>query len=179
MLFWGQPQRSGTQTGTFISSAFSITAAGVWELALKVSQVQGGVREPGAAAAFEKPLASRRARSDALSERDELRPARVNLPRRDTAWHLSAFDTATCDEGEVIGRPAGWGGEGGGARRGLTRSRRCFICCLPPLSSACASNAAQSVAAESPATAPPGRSWLQASRRVRVHVLVCVWCVCV
>lgn len=93
-------------------------AAGVWELALKVSQVQGGVSEPGAAAAFERPLASRRARSDALSERDELRPARVNLPRGDTAWHLSAFDTATCDEGEAIGRPAGGGAGADGRSHG-------------------------------------------------------------
>lgn len=85
---------------------------GNWtQTALKVSQVQGDVSEPGPAertssVEFKRHLAFRRAKSDALSEGDELNRAFVNL-RLDTAWHLSRFDMATCDEEEVIARPAG------------------------------------------------------------------------
>lgn len=56
---------------------------------------------------FKRHLAFRRAKSDALSEGDELNGARVNLRLGDTAWHLSGFDTATCDVEEVIAPPAG------------------------------------------------------------------------
>ncbi len=83
------------------------------QTALKVTQVQGGVSKPDRAAAlkssveFKRHLAFRRAKSDALSEGDELNWARVNLQLRDTAWHLSVFDMATCDVDEVIAPLAG------------------------------------------------------------------------
>lgn len=82
------------------------------QTALTVSQVQGGVSKPEPAAlkssvAFKRHLAFRRAKSDALSEGDELNWARVNLQLGDTAWHLSVFDMATCDVDEVIAPLAG------------------------------------------------------------------------
>lgn len=82
------------------------------QTALKVSQVQGGVSEPEPAAPkssveFKRHLAFRRAKSDALSEGDELNWVCVNLQLGDTAWHLSVFDMATCDVDEVIAPLAG------------------------------------------------------------------------
>lgn len=56
---------------------------------------------------FKRFFTFRQTKSDALSERDELNGARVNLELRDTAWHLSVFDMATYDVDEVIASLAG------------------------------------------------------------------------
>lgn len=82
------------------------------QTALKVSQVKGGVSESEPAGLqssvkVKRHFAFRQAKSDAPSEEDELNWERVNLRLRDTAWHLSVFDMATCDVDEVIASLAG------------------------------------------------------------------------
>lgn len=141
---------------------------------LKVSQVQGGVRESEPAALkssvkFKRHLAFRRAKSDALSERDELNWVRVNLQLRDTAWHLSVFDMATCDVDEVIASLAGE------TDSGTQRDAAFFICCLRALSSRSTSNTLNLLLRRY----PPGLLLVELYSELRescvwVPVLVCV-----
>lgn len=58
----------------------------------------------------------------------------MNLQLRDTAWHLSVFDMATCDVDEVIASLAGE------TDSGTQRDAAFFICCLRALSSRSTSN---------------------------------------
>lgn len=141
MLFRFQPHKSGLWTWKLFLSIFkpNCLVIGHKQTPLKVSQVQGGVRESEPAALkssvkLKRHLAFRRARSDALSERDELNWVRVNLQLRDTAWHLSVFDMATCDVDEVIASLAGE------TDSRTQRDAAFFICCLRALSSRCTSN---------------------------------------